>query len=202
MPFHCNTFSAQFGQGGDPVADRHETTAGQLANRKLDDLLGRRKRAVGRRRNTLNDLLGIGRPVEQQGRGADYHSLVASAGSAMATPAVATPNRGPPEAGTAKAGTTKAGTTKAGTTETGAAPTGTTGKSSTKHPCSPLRHGDEPVGPTPYCVSSSLIPKGGMGVKKLDIAERKAADEAGLARRRACYYDAWPVLPCQHGGDE
>src|ERR1700742_3735210 len=62
---------ALLGQGGYPVADRHEAATREVSDCKLDKRLRRRESAVGRLRNTLHDLRRVRRPVEQQGGGAD-----------------------------------------------------------------------------------------------------------------------------------
>src|ERR1700722_4106469 len=131
--------SAQLSQGCHPVVDAHEAAAGQLPDRKFDDLLRRRKPTVGRLRNTLHDLLGVRRSIEQQGSRTDHHALVAStesvsagsAMSAMSAPAVTT-ETGPTESRSAKPRATKARSAKPR-----AAPTGTARKSASEHPCSP-----------------------------------------------------------------
>src|ERR1700733_9330137 len=128
--------SAQLGQGCHPVVDAHEAAAGQLPDRKFDDLLRRRKRTVGRLRNTLHDLLGVRRSIEQQGSRTDHHALVAStesvpAGPAMSAPAVTT------ETGPTESRSTKPRATKARSAKSRATPTGTARKSASEHPCSP-----------------------------------------------------------------
>src|ERR1700722_18881143 len=133
---------AQLGQGCHPVVDAHEATTGQLPDRKFDDLLRRRKPTVGRLRNTLHELLGVRRSIEQQGSRTDHQSLAMPARSGSAPV--------PPETRAAKALSTlsapavttesrsaKPRAAKARSAKPRAAPTGTARKSASEHPCSP-----------------------------------------------------------------
>ena len=107
--------SAQLGQSGHPVTDGDEPAAGQLADRKLDDLLRRRERTVGGVVNALDELFGVSGPIEQQGGGTDDY---APAASTQAVPAPAMSARAVPaetvlaEAGAAKARATEARSAK------------------------------------------------------------------------------------------
>src|SRR5271163_4100575 len=86
---------ALLGQGGHPVADRHEAATRQVSNCKLDNPFRGSESAVGRLRNALHNLRGVSRPVEQQGGGADHHAL-ARLTEAVPTEALPTEARSAP----------------------------------------------------------------------------------------------------------
>ena len=69
MPRQASRFSAEFGQRGHAVVDRHHAAAGEQPNGKLCHVLRRGERAVGRLGHPLYDLRGVSRPVEQHRRG-------------------------------------------------------------------------------------------------------------------------------------